>query len=223
MGAEGPRDAHAGALPPRTAGAAVAFVAAPGPRPAAPLGFLPLLRAATPDDARPIVALLAAVASEHTLGVDPAGFREEEEAARLAQLDLARACALVAERGGAVTGFALAVRGAEPATAHTAAVSVAVAREDRGHGLGRLLLGGLESWARAAGLRKLCAGVVAGNHAALRLFHARGYAPEGLRRQQVAIAGRLCDEVLLGRVLEEGGAAGTAPLGARRPRGGAPR
>jgi len=159
---------------------------------------LPQLRPATPDDAREIVALLAAVALEGTLGLEHTALRAEEEATRLARLDLRAACAVVVTLEGHVRGFAIAVRGAEAAIAHTAGVSVAVAADSRRRGCGGLLLGGALAWARAAGVRKLCAGVVDRNGPALALFHRAGYSVEGIRRGQIAHAGRLADEIMFG-------------------------
>ena len=162
---------------------------------------LPRLRAATPGDAAEIVRLLSAVALEGTLGLDPGGLRVEEEAARLARLDLRAACALVVVVRGSVQAFAVGVRGAEPAIAHTASVSLAVSPEHRRSGLGRLLLGGVLAWADAAGVRKLVAGVCDRNSAALALFHRSGYAVEGVRRQQIHTGAGLADEVLFGLLL----------------------
>ena len=162
----------------------------------------PQIRPATAADACAIVDLLATIGIEGTLGVDPSTLRVDEEAARLAHLDLRTACALVVAIGGLVRGFAVAVRGTEPPIAHTATVSVAVAADSRRRGCGRLLLGGLSVWARAAGLSKLCAGVVDRNDPALALFHRAGYAVEGIRRGQLALGGRLADEIMFGLRLQ---------------------
>ncbi len=183
------------------------------------LAFLPRIRLATPADGAAVAELLATVATEHTLGVEPQAFSAETETARLAQLDPLRGCALLAELDGRVSGFALAVRGTEATIAHTAAVSVAVSPDARRRGIGRLLLAGLESWARATGVRKLWAGVLAGNRAALGLFRSRGYGPEGLRREQLHVAGRFYDEVLLGLLLVPAAAGGSAGGGWDAPRG----
>lgn len=163
---------------------------------------LPRLRAATVADAPAIVELLAAVALEGTLGIDPAALRPEQERERLAHLDLRSACALVVTLEGRICGFAIAVRGAEPAIAHTAGVSVAVASHARRRGCGGLLLGGLTAWAKAAGVKKLCAGVVDRNAPALALFHRAGYAVEGVRRGQIAHLDGVADEVVFGLQVE---------------------
>ena len=162
---------------------------------------LPQLRTATAADAAAIVRLLATVALEGMLGLEPATLRVEDEAERLARLDLRQACALVVTVRGHVQACGIAVRGAGAAIAHTATVSVAVAPESRRRGFGRLLLLGLRAWAEAAGVRKLCAGVCDRNEGALALFHGCGYAVEGVRREQVLAGGGPADEVLFGLAL----------------------
>lgn len=180
---------------------------------------LPRLRPAAPTDAAEIVHLLDAVAVEGTLGLTPGSLRVEDEAERLARLDLRQACGLVVVVAGRVGAFGIAVRGTEEALAHTAGVSIVVAADCRRRGFGGLLLGGLRAWAAAAGVRKLCASVLGRNGPALALFHRAGYAVEGRRRLQIQTPAGLADEVLFGCLVESG--AGQGPPGPGRP--GAPR
>lgn len=159
------------------------------------------MRPATAQDADEIVRLLADVALEGTLGLDPATLRADEEAARLAGLDLRQACALVVVLAGHVRAFAVAVRGSDPAIAHTASLSIAVSPDCRRRGFGKLLLSGVRAWAGAANVTKLVAGVCNKNSAALALFHRAGFAVEGVRHEQVRVGGMLADEVLFGQIL----------------------
>ena len=170
---------------------------------------MPRMRPATAQDADEIIRLLAGVALEGTLGLDPSTLRADEEAARLARLDLRQACALVVVLTGHVRAFAVAVRGGEPAIAHTATLSIAVDPDCRRRGFGKLLLNGIRAWAVAAGVKKLVAGVCDKNSAALALFHRAGFAVEGIRRQQIHVGGMLADEVLFGQIL--------TPPGTERP------
>lgn len=168
----------------------------------------PRLRPAVPADAQAIVRLLAAVAAEGTLGFAPPDLDEQREAQRLASLDLRQACALVVEMGAGICGAAIAVRGSDASTAHTASVALWVAGSARRRGVGRLLLRGLQAWARSAGVGKLCAGVLRHNDAALALFHSGGYVVEGIRRGQVAVGDGFADEVLFGLPLLAGAGQG---------------
>ncbi len=180
---------------------------------------LPRLRAATAADAPEIVQLLEAVAVEGTLGLTPGSLRVEDEAERLARLDLRQACGLVVVVAGRVRAFGIAVRGTEQALAHTAGVSIVVAGDCRRQGFGGLLLGGLRAWAAAADVRKLCASVLERNGPALALFHRAGYAVEGLRRLQIQTPAGLADEVLFGCLIDPAAGHGQPEPG--RP--GAPR
>ncbi len=163
------------------------------------------LRQAVPADAAAVVRLLRAEATGGLLGIDPSSLDGDVEAQRLARQDPRQACMLVTEVAGGVQGFGLAVRGPGPALDHTATVSLLVAPSCRRHGLGRLLLEGLEAWARSARVHKLCAGVHAGNAAALALFQNAGYSTEGIRRQQLRSGETLADEVCLGLFPAGGG------------------
>jgi ribosomal protein S18 acetylase RimI-like enzyme len=56
-------------------------------------------------------------------------------------------------------------------------------------GLGRALLDALESWARAAGVRRLELTVRVDNDRARRLYERAGYAVEGVRRGSLLVDG----------------------------------
>lgn len=80
----------------------------------------------------------------------------------------------VAEQGGAAVGTARLDRDASDA--HVAVVSLNVAPEARGRGVGRALLDALADAARALGFTRLRAFVKASNEASARAFVATGYA-----------------------------------------------
>jgi L-amino acid N-acyltransferase YncA len=79
----------------------------------------------------------------------------------------------VAEQGGAAVGTARLDR--DPSDAHVAVVSLNVAPEARGRGVGRALLDALADAARALGFTRLRAFVKASNDASARAFVATGY------------------------------------------------
>lgn len=155
----------------------------------------PLLRQAAPADAVPMVAMLREANTAGMLGIEPQRLDADVEADKLARLDLLHYCVLTAVDADAPVGFALAVRGAPPALAHTAVVSVVVDAAHRRRGLGVLLLEGIAAWARAAGVAKLCASVYGRNLAARALFTRAGYGLEGVRRGQLALADEVDDEL----------------------------
>jgi L-amino acid N-acyltransferase YncA len=89
---------------------------------------------------------------------------------------------LVAERDGSVVGFA-ALSPASPRTCYRGVgeVSVYVAGEARGTGLGRLLLDALVGRSEQAGYWTLTAGVFPENEASLRLHKSCGFREVGVR------------------------------------------
>jgi L-amino acid N-acyltransferase YncA len=90
---------------------------------------------------------------------------------------------LVAERRGAVAGFAaLSPASARHCYRGVGEVSVYVAEEARGAGLGRLLLEALVERSEEGGYWTLTAGVFPENEASLRLHRACGFREVGVRQ-----------------------------------------
>jgi L-amino acid N-acyltransferase YncA len=84
---------------------------------------------------------------------------------------------------------------------HVADISVYVAREGRGRGVGRALMAALEDRARSAGYHKLVLGVFPTNAAAVRLYEARGFATVGTYHEQGLLDGRWLDVLLMEKLL----------------------
>lgn len=152
-----------------------------------------------------MVAMLRQAARDGMLGIDADALDPEREAMQLAHLDSTRCCALTAAAPEGPRGFVLAVRGAPPALAHTAVVSLVVGQAHRRQGLGTLLLAGAAAWARAAGVEKLSASVYGRNTAAQALFARAGYALEGVRRRHLRLGAALDDEMYYAFWPAEGG------------------
>ena len=107
---------------------------------------------------------------------------------------------LVAERDGAVVGWAAV----SPASSRhcyrgVGEVSVYVADEARGDGLGRALLDELVGRSEQAGYWTLTAGVFPENEASLRLHRACGFREVGVRERLGEVGGVWRDVVLLER------------------------
>jgi L-amino acid N-acyltransferase YncA len=91
---------------------------------------------------------------------------------------------LVAERNGAVVGYAYGCPFNErPVYRWSAGVSVYVAEEERGRGIGRTLYAELFDRLRARGFRMACAGITLPNEASVGLHESLGFEPVGVYRE----------------------------------------
>jgi phosphinothricin acetyltransferase len=109
-------------------------------------------------------------------------------------------CRLVAEREGGVVGWAaLSAVSGRCVYAGVAEVSVYVASEARGQGVGRLLLRGLVAASEAAGLWTLQAGIFPENEASVALHGRCGFRLVGRRERLGSLHGRWQDVLLLER------------------------
>ena len=107
---------------------------------------------------------------------------------------------LVAERDGSVVGWAaLSPASARHCYRGVGEVSVYVAEEARGSGLGRELLGELVKRSEAGGYWTLSAGVFRENEASIRLHRACGFREVGVRERVGESNGVWRDVVLLER------------------------
>ena len=107
---------------------------------------------------------------------------------------------LVAERDAAILGFA-ALSPASPRSCYRGVgeVSVYVAGDVRGSGVGRALLEGLVERSEQAGYWTLTAGVFRENEASLRLHEACGFREVGVRERLGESGGVWRDVMLLER------------------------
>jgi L-amino acid N-acyltransferase YncA len=91
---------------------------------------------------------------------------------------------LVAELDGAVAGYAYACAFNErPVYRWSAGVSVYVAEDQRGQGLGRALYTELFERLRRRGFRMACAGITLPNEASVGLHESLGFEPVGVFRE----------------------------------------
>lgn len=110
---------------------------------------------------------------------------------------------LVAERDGRIAGFIRLVQPvALPSGDHVRQIQgFAVDPEQRGQGLGRMLLDAVCEEARHQGARRITLRVLSVNTRARRLYEAAGFAVEGVLPEEFLIEGRYVDDVLMGRSL----------------------
>ena len=84
---------------------------------------------------------------------------------------------------------------------HVADISVYVAREWRGHGVGGYLLSALEQRARAIGYHKLVLAGFPFNEPAVRLYTRQGFRAVGVYHEQGQLDGRWVDVILMEKLL----------------------
>lgn len=158
------------------------------------------LRPGAPEDAAPILDMLNVVCREREfLLTDLFNFTPEEERAFLSGFQPAESLLLMAEAaGGRLVACADAQRdrgGTAAKTRHVAWIGIALARDYRGRGLGRALIGQFIAWGRTAGIHYLGANVFASNARSLALFRRMGFRECGRQRDAVCIDGRYVDLV----------------------------
>lgn len=173
----------------------------------------PLVRAAAAADLEAVRAIYAG----HVL-TGLASFEETppdlaEISARHAAVAARGLPYLVAERDGAVLGFAYAAPYRDrSAYRYTLEDSVYVAPGETGRGVGSRLLAAVIAAAEARGYRRMLAVIGDSGNAGSIALHARaGFAPAGVLRAVGFKHGRWVDSVLMQRPLGEGD--GTPPLG----------
>ena len=109
-------------------------------------------------------------------------------------------CFLVAERAGALTGFALYDRFRKgPGYDRTMELTLYVAPEARGSGTGGALMTALVDHARAAGLLALVAAITGSNDGSIRFHERHGFVTEGRLGGVGTKWGRVHDLVLMVR------------------------
>jgi L-amino acid N-acyltransferase YncA len=138
------------------------------------------VRPATVDDAASIAAIYGPVVASTpaSFEIDPPG---GDEMARRIETTTATHPWLVAERDGELLGYAYAAP-AHPRGAYrwSVEVSIYLAENARGRGLGGLLLDELLQLLRSAGFVTVRAGTTLPNDASVRLFESRGFTLVGI-------------------------------------------
>lgn len=96
-----------------------------------------------------------------------------------------RVISVVAERGGAVQGYAIVDRGELSWSPHVAELRVLVAEPMRGNGLGRILTQEAFAIALGLGIEKIIAQMTVDQQGARAVFEGMGFRPEALLRDHV--------------------------------------
>jgi RimJ/RimL family protein N-acetyltransferase len=160
------------------------------------------VRSAEPSDAESLTRLAEAVSSEPEGWLISANGEWRSVGDERRYLKALRrypnAAVLVAERSdSAIIGRLSVARDTHPASAHVADLGLMVAKEARGHGVGRALLEASVDWAHGVGIRKLELHVFPWNEPAIQLYERFGFAREGYRKGHYLRDGADVDAILM--------------------------
>jgi phosphinothricin acetyltransferase len=159
------------------------------------------LRLARPEDAEATRTIYNAEVTGSTVTFDlvPRSLEEQREWIEARSGAMA---VVVAEVGGEIVGFAsLSPYRSRPAYATTVEDSVYVRGDQRGTGVGRLLLAELVEGAGTRGFHTMMARIVGGHDASIGLHRSLGFATVGVEREVGRKFGRWLDVVLMQRML----------------------
>ncbi|MGN6556535.1 MAG: GNAT family N-acetyltransferase [Solirubrobacterales bacterium] len=145
---------------------------------------MPTIRDADPTrDAAACAAIYAPHVEGSAVSFEERAPEAEAMAARIKRYGASHAW-LAAEREGRVVGYAYGTAFNErPAYRWSTSVSVYIAEDARGQGLGRALYGALFERLRERGFRMACAGITLPNAASVGLHEGLGFSLVGVNRE----------------------------------------
>jgi len=160
------------------------------------------IRDATADDA-PAIAHIYNQGIEDRVATLETQLRAPEERAEWMAARGPRHPVLVAvDSAGSVAGWAsLNSFNPRPAYDNVVDISVYVARERRGRGIGDALLGALEGRARQIGYHKMVLAAFPTNAPGMRLYERHGFSTVGIYHEQGMLDGRWVDVIVMEKIL----------------------
>jgi ribosomal protein S18 acetylase RimI-like enzyme len=167
-----------------------------------------VIRPSQDADAPGLAALIDAVAGEGELIAAVPGEPDTiEQSSRLVSIVLEGGLTLTLEVDGVPQGHVMVQRRAGGHYAHVGEIAILVSNEQRGAGLGRLLMETAIEWGRVVGLAKLSLRVFPDNRRAIALYRSLGFQDEGLVRGEVRMPSGDRDMLLMGLALSGPGSA----------------
>jgi phosphinothricin acetyltransferase len=160
------------------------------------------IRDATPDDSASI-ARIYNQGIEDRMATLETQLRSAQERAEWLAARGSRHPVLVAVdgTGGAIGWASLNSFNPRPAYDHVVDLSVYVAREERGHGVGDALLGALEQRARSLGYHKIVLAAFPTNAPGMRLYERHGFQTVGIYHEQGMLDDRWVDVIAMEKLL----------------------
>lgn len=157
------------------------------------------VRAAVPDDAVPIINLLADEPDNDWLFSS----RTADDQRRLIETLPDNSLLLVAEADGHIIGFLDCRGGTSPAVRHSARIAVMVRKGWRRRGVGTALMQRGIDWAdNSEAIHRLELDVLADNHQAVEMYSKLGFKEEGRKRKAYFKQGQPHDAVLMSMITD---------------------
>jgi phosphinothricin acetyltransferase len=160
------------------------------------------IRAATADDSTSIAYIYNQGIEDRMATLETQLRTAEERAGWLAARSSRHPVLVAMDESGKVMGWAsLNSFNPRPAYDHVVDVSVYVAREERGHGVGDALLGALEQRARLLGYHKLVLAAFPTNAPGMRLYERHKFQTVGIYHEQGLLDGTWVDVIVMEKLL----------------------
>jgi phosphinothricin acetyltransferase len=160
------------------------------------------IRDAGLDDAPAIARIYNQAIEDRTVTLETELRSPEERTEWIASHDTRHPVLLATDPAGVAVGWASLNRFNPRAVYdHVADLSLYVARESRGHGVGDALMAALEARARAGGYHKMVLAALPTNAPGMALYERQGFATVGIYHEQGMLDGRWVDVVLMEKVL----------------------
>lgn len=163
------------------------------------------IRTASEADAEGLVQLMNQVDAESDFMLYEAGERRlsvteaRERLRRSASSENQRI--FVAEHGGQLVGYLLAMGGEPRRIRHRVYVVVGILDGFTGQKIGTRLFEALNEWANRQAIERLELTVRADNHRAIALYRKAGFEIEGTRKRSLKVNGAHADELSMARLL----------------------
>lgn len=162
-----------------------------------------LIRKAIPDDAPKIIAYMNRVISEPNSNLEMSAgeflHTEEEERKLLADFhDSKNSIYFVAEIDDEIIGNLVCHGSSRRASRHCVSISMSVAKEWRGKGVGKALLQKTIAWAKFSGeIKRMDLIVFERNQTAIKLYEKFGFEKEGLLRKSIYREGQFLNAYIM--------------------------
>ena len=161
------------------------------------------IREATREDAAAIASIYNQGIEDRSATLETQLRTSEERAEWLATRGPRHPVLVAVDNAGTVTGWSsLNPFNPRPAYDHVADLSVYVAREQRGRGIGDALLGVLETRARGLGYHKMVLAAFPTNAPGMRLYERHGFRTVGIYHEQGLLDDQWVDVIIMEKILK---------------------